>query len=317
MSRAESDPPVTAAAPADQRMTLVAGILAGLMCVVWGANAVAIKFTLRGLGPFTAAALRFSISTVLLFAWARATGERLAPEPGRMRPLLVNSLLFTAQLAMVYIGFTLTSASRGALLTNLQPFFLTFLAHLFIPGDRITFMKLIGLALGFSGAACVLLDRQGVSSGLVEGDLILLAATFLWACGTVYAKRIVRSIPPLIIVFYQLLFSIPFFAAGALLWDPEPFIALSAEVLWALLFQGVVATAFAFVAWMRLMEFYGAVALHSFVFMIPVAGVVLAGLLLGEPITATIALALVLIAGGILIVQFGQRRVIPPLLRRP
>jgi drug/metabolite transporter (DMT)-like permease len=308
---------VIAAAPDDQRITLLAGTLAGLMCVLWGANAVAIKVTLGGLGPFTAAALRFSIATVLLFAWARATGQSLAPGRRWMRPLLVNSLLFTAQLALVYVGFTLTNASRGALLTNLQPFFLTFLAHVFIPGDRITLLKVFGLVLGFSGAACVLLDRQGGAAGLVEGDLILLVATFLWACGTVYVKRIVRSIPALTIVFYQLLFSVPFFAAGALLWDPQPVIALSAEVLGALLFQGVVATAFAFVAWTRLMEAYGVVALHSFVFMIPVAGVILAGILLGEPITASIALALVLIAGGILVVQFGQRRATPPLLRRP
>lgn len=296
---------------------MLAGLLAGLLCVVWGANAVAIKVTLRGLGPFTAATLRFGISAALLFAWARATGQSLAPAPRRMGPLLINSLLFTGQLALVYIGFTMTNASRGALLTNLQPFFLMFLAHVFIPGDRITALKTFGLVLGFSGAGCVLLDRGGVAAGFMQGDLILLVATFAWACGTVYVKRLVGSIPSLTIVFYQLLFSLPFFAAGALLYDPRPIIALNAEVLLALLFQGVLATAFAFVAWTRLMETHGAVALHSFVFMIPVTGVILAGALLGEPITAMITLALVLIAGGILVVQFGQRRVVAPLLRRP
>jgi len=39
---------------------------------------------------------------------------------------VINSLLFTLQLSLVYVGFTLTSASRGALITNLQPFFLLF-----------------------------------------------------------------------------------------------------------------------------------------------------------------------------------------------
>jgi drug/metabolite transporter (DMT)-like permease len=56
------------------------------------------------------------------------------------------------------------------------------------------------------------------------------------------------------------------------------------------------------------MQTYGAVAVHSFVFLIPVSGVVLAGMVLDEPLTRMILLALVLIAAGILTVQFGQRR---------
>jgi drug/metabolite transporter (DMT)-like permease len=56
------------------------------------------------------------------------------------------------------------------------------------------------------------------------------------------------------------------------------------------------------------MQTYGAVAVHSFVFLIPVSGVVLAGMVLDEPLTRMILLALMLIAAGILTVQFGQRR---------
>jgi drug/metabolite transporter (DMT)-like permease len=76
----------------------------------------------------------------------------------------------------------------------------------------------------------------------------------------------------------------------------------------AIAFQVVLTTAFAFVAWTRLMRTYGAVALHSFVFLIPVSGVFLAGIVLGEPITEMILTALVLISAGILTVQFGHRR---------
>jgi drug/metabolite transporter (DMT)-like permease len=65
------------------------------------------------------------------------------------------------------------------------------------------------------------------------------------------------------------------------------------------------------------MQIYGAVALHSFVFLIPVSGVLLAGMVLDEPITAMILLALVLIVGGICIVQLGQRREMTTLLNKP
>jgi drug/metabolite transporter (DMT)-like permease len=260
--------------PTDQKLTILASAIAALLCVLWGANTVAIKFSLSGLGPFTAAAIRFGISTLFLWVWAKMTGRSLRPAPRQLRPLLINSLLFTVQLSLVYVGFTMTTASRGALLTNLQPFFLLFLAHFFLAGDRITPLKLIGLVLGFSGAACVFLDRQAGSGSFMMGDLLLLAATVFWACGAAYTKHLVKSISSVQIVFYQLLFSIPLFALGAPVWD-APMVSR---------------------------------VLHSFVFLIPVSGVLLAGMVLDEPITAMIVLALVLIVGGIFIVQLGQRR---------
>jgi drug/metabolite transporter (DMT)-like permease len=59
------------------------------------------------------------------------------------------------------------------------------------------------------------------------------------------------------------------------------------------------------------------VALHSFVFLIPVSGVLLAGIVLDEPMTGMILLALVLITAGILAVQFGHRRDTAAMLGRP
>lgn len=302
--------------PPDTRLPLLAAAMAAFLCVLWGANTVAIKFSLSGLGPFTAAGVRFALSTLILGAWARIGGQPLRPAPGHLRPLVINSLLFTFQLGLVYVGFTLTQASRGALLTNLQPFFLLFLAHFFLAGDRITWLKLIGLILGFSGAACVFLDRPGGGESFMAGDLLLLVSTFVWACSAAYTKHLVRSIPSVQIVFYQLLFSIPLFALGAPVWDTPMVTEITAGIVAAILFQGVLTTAFAFVAWTRLMLTYGAVALHSFVFLIPVSGVLLAGLILDEPIGIMILLALVLIVAGIFTVQFGQHREVAGLMPR-
>jgi drug/metabolite transporter (DMT)-like permease len=292
----------------DQKLSLCAAALAGFLCVLWGANTVAIKFSLSGLGPFTSAAVRFAASAGFLWIWARISGQKLRPAEGQLRPLLVSSFMFFVQLALVYVGFTMTSASRGALLTNLQPFFLLFLAHFFLSGDRITWLKLIGLILGFTGAACVLLDRSGSGGNLMAGDLLLLVSTFIWACSAAYTKHLVRSSSSVQIVFYQLLISVPLFALGAPLWDAPMVTRIDVGIVAALAFQAVMTTSFAFVAWTRLMQTYGAVALHSFVFLIPVSGVFLAGVVLDEPMTRMILLALALITAGILAVQCGQRR---------
>jgi len=138
--------------------------------------------------------------------------------------------------------------------------------------------------------------------------LLLLVSTFVWACSAAYTKHLVRSSSSIQIVFYQLLFSMPLFALGAPLWDAPMIVRVDFGILAAIAFQVVLTTSFAFVAWTRLMQTYGAVTLHAFVFMIPVSGVVMAAWVLDEPMTSMILLALLLITAGILIVQFGQRR---------
>ena len=78
-------------------------------------------------------------------------------------------------------------------------------------------------------------------------------------------------------------------------------------ILGALLYQGLVTASFGFVAWMTLLQRYGAVALHSFIFVMPISGVLLGGLMLGEPITVKIMLALLFIVSGILVVHVKQK----------
>jgi len=105
-----------------------------------------------------------------------------------------------------------------------------------------------------------------------------------------------------------MLFCIPIFLAAGFLWDADMIVHLDGKVLVALLYQSLVTASFGFVAWNTMLLKYGAVALHSFIFIMPIAGVLLGGLILGEPITWELLLALLLIVSGIVIVNFGSGR---------
>ncbi len=298
--------------PASRDLSLPAAFFTVFLCVLFGANAVAIKISLVGLGPFTTAAIRFSISSLAIFVWAKATGRPFAFRRDKIADMLFVAVLFTAQLSLFYVGLSKTNASRGTLIANLQPFFTLFLAHLFIPSDRITLRKLIGILMGFSGIAFVFLEKKGISAEFRSGDLIMLCATFLWALSAVYVKRIIDDFRPFQLVFYPIVLSIPVFLVEALLWDARMVVSLNASVVGAVLYQSLVTAAFGFVAWNSLLQRYGAVALHSFLFIMPVSGVVLGGLVLHEPITLRILLALAFIVTGILIIHYRPGRRIWP-----
>ena len=277
--------------PQNQELPFMAGLFTACLCTLFGANAVAIKISLLGLGVFTTAGLRFGMASLAVSLWARATGRSFSIKTRQFRQLLIVSSIFTVQLSLFYLGLSKSNASRGTLLVNLQPFFTLFLAHFFIPGDQMTARKIIGILMGFTGVAFVFLERTGVAADFQTGDLIILAASFLWACSAVYIKRIIHAFQPFHIVLYPMIFSAPVFFIEGFFWDGGMIKHIDTAVMVALLYQGLVTA--------------------SFCFVMPISGVVLGGLILGEPITYKIVVAMLLIVSGILVVHVKQKKLIP------
>ena len=299
---------MTETQPSNQELSLAAGVFTVFLCMIFGSNAVAVKLAFTGLGVFTTAAIRFAIAAIAIFLWARFTGRTIALKKGQIHQVLVFSTLFTVQLSLFYLGLSKSNASRGTLLANLLPFFILFLAHFFIPGDRITRRKFYGILLGFAGVVFMFLEKKGVTAGFRTGDLIILLAVIIWSSSVIYLKRIISNFIPFQVVLYSTLFSVPFFFLEALLWDGTMVTRLDVPVIGSLLYQSLITASFGFVAWNTMLQKYGAVSLHTFVFIMPIAGVAMGGLVLGEPITIKILLALAFIVSGILVVHWHPKK---------
>jgi drug/metabolite transporter (DMT)-like permease len=172
-----------------------AGTLSVFLCIIFGSNAVAIKLAFAGVGVFTSAAIRFSIAALAIFLWTRVTGQTIGLKKGQLHQVLILAALFAIQLSMFYFGLSKSNASRGTLIVNLLPFWVLFLAHFFIPGDRITKRKFLGILLGFGGVAFMFAEKTGVTAGFRVGDLIILTATTIWACSVIYLTPFFLSKP--------------------------------------------------------------------------------------------------------------------------
>jgi len=298
--------------PENQPFSLWGGARIALLCGLFGANTVAVKITFTGFGVLSSAAIRFALAAAVITAWALVGRRSFRLKPGQWRILLVFSAFFTIQLALFYAGLDRTYASRGALLVNLLPFLVLVLAHLFIPGDTMTRRKVLGLLLGFAGVACVLSDQQSLTGRIRSGDFIVLGATFIWAANTIYIKRVISTFEPFHIVLYSTVFSVPWLIAGSWLFDGAFVSSPTTASVLALLYQALVTGSFGFLAWNTLLKRHGAVALHSFVFIMPIAAVILAAALLGDPIGPSIVAALALIVTGIVVVHAPSAADLPP-----
>lgn len=302
---------MTSNEPSNQDLSFVTILFTIFLCILFGSNAVAIKMAFQGLGVFTTAGTRFSVAAIVIFLWARSTGKQLRLKKGQPHQILILSIIFWAQLSLFYFGLSKSNASRGTLLVNMLPFFILFLAHIFIPGDRITRKKLFGILLGFGGIVFMFADKGTVTADFRAGDLIILAATFLWSCNAVYLKNIISEYNAYQIVLYSAAIAAPLFFLEAFLFDGAMVFHPDGRVLGAILYQSLVTASFGFVAWNSMLQKYGAVALHSFVFVMPIAGVALGGLVLDEPITPKIIVALALITSGILVIHWKAKKEAP------
>ena len=287
-----------------------AAIMVGLT-FSWGLNQVAIKITNAGYNPVFAVLLRSAIAFVLVFAWCRWRGISLLARDGTLLPGIAAGALFGIEFALIFLGLDHTTAARGALMINTMPFWVLLGGH-FLLGERITQQKLWGLLLAFAGVVLVFSDELSLPDpSAIWGDVMCLAAGVFWAATTLLIKgsRLSEASAEKILL-YQLLvsafFVIPFMPlAGPLLREVTPL------ATGALLFQGAFIVAFTYVLWFWLMRSYPASGLSSFAFLTPAFGVILAGLLLNEPLSMRIFMALALIAAGLLVVNRPARRVPP------
>jgi drug/metabolite transporter (DMT)-like permease len=297
----------------NKEITLVPAVLIIFLCGLFGANGVAIKISLTGFGVFTTLGLRFTIAAVAIFIWARATGRPIRLKRGQLPQLLVITLIFIVQLSLFYLGLHKTYAARGALISNVFPFLVLILAHFFIPDDPMTKRKLIGICLGFLGVLLIFIEKEGITDQLKVGDFYVLLATTIWACGTIYVKRIIKDFQPYQISLYSMVFSVPIFFLEAFLWDKQFILKLNTGVFLALIYQSLLIAGFGFVTWNYLLKKHGATALNSFIFIMPMAGVFSGGMILNEPISPYILAALMFVAVGMTIIHLKTIK-LPPFI---
>jgi drug/metabolite transporter (DMT)-like permease len=284
-------------------LPLGASLFTVFLCTLFGANAVAIKISLTGLGIFTSAGLRFGLAALTLLLWAWLTGKPLAINRLQLGRLVILAALFFIQLSLFYSGLSRTTASHGTLIANILPFVVMILAHYFIPGDAINMKKMLGLVLGFGGVVILFIDGVTLTNTGLTGDLLVLLAVLIWGGHVVYIKKINAGFHPVQISLYPMLMAAPLFLVSGYFFDGQMIRYFDPAIIQSLLYQIFVTASFGIVAWNTMLQKFGATALHSFIFVMPISGVFFGVSLLGEPLTTNLLLSIGLVVAGLLAVN--------------
>ncbi len=289
----------------NERLTFKAGNLTLLTAILWGGNSVSIKYALSGLPPLALAGARFFLGGLAVLIWVSLIRVPLRLEPGERRGLLQLALLFTAQIYLLNLGTDFTLASRSTVFITTYPFFTTLFAHLFLPGDRLSRLKVTGMVLSFAGVILVFAESLVLRElQYLSGDLMVLTSGLLLGARQVYTKRLTQDIHPGKLLLWQAALSIPGFCLLSAFLERDVPYRFSLEIVGAILYQGLVVAGFCFILMAGLLRRYRASRVSVFGFVTPVFGVLLSSLLLGEILSPGLLARMLLVGSGIAIVNY-------------
>jgi drug/metabolite transporter (DMT)-like permease len=160
-----------------------------ILALLWGFNYSAIKYSNQGISPVFASTLRSIIASICGIIYCIKKRERLFHTDIMLFHGCMVGILFGLEFACIYFGMLYTDAARSVLFVYLSPFVVAVGAHFFLKGDRLTFLKTLGLLLAFTGIVVVFGERpQKAKTTMFIGDILEIMAAFLWAATTLYQK---------------------------------------------------------------------------------------------------------------------------------
>jgi len=282
--------------------------LAGLLtcCSLWGFNQIVIKLTVEQADPLTLSALRSLVTALLVLAWCRLRGIALFETDGTLRGGLLVGLLYAGTAAFTYLGLEYTTASRFGVFQYLSPFVVALGMPLIEKSERLTLLQVVGMGVAFAGVSLAFAESfEGPAPpGQWIGDLMAAASGFFWALTvlTVRATALNRSSAEKCL-FYQSAASAPVLATLAWPNLAVDDISWSPQLLGLLGYQCVVVTFGSMLLWYWMMRQYPASKMSAFTLTTPGFGLLAGVMLLDEPLTVRLVLALATIAVGLLLVN--------------
>ncbi len=274
----------------------------------WGFNNVAIKLAIHDIPPLIQSSARSLIAAFLVGIWTQARGIPLFKRDSTLGAGILAGVLFALEFLLIYRGLVWTTATRGVLFLYLAPFFVVIGSRWLVPGDHFRLSQWLGLLLSFLGIVIAFgLPTPASDPRQILGDLMLVGGAAAWAATTLIIKAsALNRISAEKTLLYQLVVSAPLLGIGAILFGERMVDAPSALALGAFAYQTVYVVSITFTIWFALVVRYSAARLSVFTFLAPLFGVAAGHLVLNEPLTPAFAVAVALVAAGLLLVNRPQ-----------
>jgi drug/metabolite transporter (DMT)-like permease len=271
--------------------------------LAWSSTFTVTKSVINTIPPFYFAFLRFAIASVLLIIFLLIRRKKIRPSQQPM-PYGILTMMGIFGVTLYYIFFNLsmiyTSASSGALIQGFGPIFIVVMAAIFLK-ERLTIKEISGVVLSVIGVFMVgfitKVHNDALNSFL--GNWLMIGAMLVWGAYTILSKKI-AEIDALVVTCVSTVIgtALLFPAVVFELWN-KPLPVITSNGWWAIIYLGIIPSAFSFFLYNKAMEYLTASEIGIFTNIDPVIGAIIAVIFLKEDINAWQITGTILILAGI------------------
>lgn len=268
---------------------------------VWGASFIATKVALQDALPVTVVWMRFAVGVLMLGLVVVARKQMSLPtlkEAGYFALLGFIGISFHQWLQST--GLVTAQASTTAWIVSTIPVFTALLGVIFLK-EKLSLLQIGGIALSTAGVLLVVSkgDWSSLFSGRfgTPGDFLILISAPNWAIYTVLSRPALKKRPATWVMFYVMLFGWLFSSAQFIVQKGYQDMGhFSLNGLTALAFLGLFASGLAYIAWYDALQAIPASQVGTFLYIEPLVAVLVAAIVLKEPL-----LAGSIVGGGIIL----------------
>ena len=280
-------------------LQLKSRILLLLLSIVFASDLVVIKFGISGNPPLILAGLRYLFAGLILSLITVTMPKSRSISQRNLLNAVFLGALATIEFACLYVGMQYISAGETSILYYTHPIFVAALATVFLK-ESFSWKKASALLLGFVGI--VLLFLENLSTSLVSiGGFLVLSSALCWALGIILFKKLVGNENFLPVTSTFLLSAGAFLLALSIF--SEATLVVSLQFVLILTYLVVICTAFGVALYYYLLRHHEASQVSMWLFLVPVFGVLLGWLLLGEKVDLNEVIGILFVGIGIVVLN--------------
>ena len=276
-----------------------------LVCLIWGLNFSVTKLALAQIPPLPFTAVRFIISSLLLWLILRVAERGVAQSREGLTTLIVLGLVGNTLYQLLFtLGLDRTAATNSALILSTVPTVVAVFAGV-LGLERITRRMWLGIALGTVGVVLVIATRGvGFEIGTLVGDLLTVLAVLCWAGYTVGLRKVPPGISPLRVTTITTIVGTPVLVLVGLPGMVElDWAAVELEAWAGLAYAAVLSLVVAYLLWNRSVKAVGGTRTAIYMCVTPLFAVIGAWVLLGERPHPLQGVGAVLIVAGVMLTR--------------
>jgi drug/metabolite transporter (DMT)-like permease len=278
-----------------------------LLAVIWASAFFNIKIATYSYGPLTIAFLRIflgALPVILLCYIKKIKIEAFSQDWYWFATSGVINLVIP--FFLIAYGVKNVQSNLAAILMASTPLSATLLAHLFTKNEKINLIKSLGILIGFSGIVFLFSDNMLINKSNFIAALSILCGSTFYVIGGLLTLKISNkkneNVTASILIWGSLiLLPISFFIEKP--WNLSPRL----DSTLSLLYLGVFSTGIAWLLRFYILKHNGLVFQAQVAYLIPIFGVILGFLILGELITPKVIISLLAVIIGIYIVKKGTK----------